>query len=270
MSGPAVLVDGLVVRFGALEAVGGVSFAVAPGEVFGLLGPNGAGKTTIIRVLTTLLAPSEGRALVAGFDVRKDSLAVRASIGYIPQAISVDGALTAYENLDFYGRVTGVARDERRERIDGAVEAMELKPMLARLARTLSGGMLRRLEIATALLNRPAVLFLDEPTVGLDPTARGMVWGRLDALREQAGTTILVTTHLMEEAERHCDRLGVLDRGRLVEQGSPAELLERHRTESLEEVFTSVTGRPLGEENNDEEGRLADVRTQRRVARRLG
>jgi ABC-2 type transport system ATP-binding protein len=265
-----VLVDGLVVRFGALEAVGGVSFAVAPGEVFGLLGPNGAGKTTIIRVLTTLLAPSEGRALVAGFDVRKDSLAVRASIGYIPQAISVDGALTAYENLDFYGRVTGVARDERRERIDGAVEAMELKPMLARLARTLSGGMLRRLEIATALLNRPAVLFLDEPTVGLDPTARGMVWGRLDALREQAGTTILVTTHLMEEAERHCDRLGVLDRGRLVEQGSPAELLERHRTESLEEVFTSVTGRPLGEENNDEEGRLADVRTQRRVARRLG
>jgi ABC-2 type transport system ATP-binding protein len=262
--------QGLVKSFGPAQALADLNLTVPTGSTMCLLGPNGAGKTTIIRVLTTLLAPSEGRALVAGFDVRKDSLAVRASIGYIPQAISVDGALTAYENLDFYGRVTGVARDERRERIDGAVEAMELKPMLARLARTLSGGMLRRLEIATALLNRPAVLFLDEPTVGLDPTARGMVWGRLDALREQAGTTILVTTHLMEEAERHCDRLGVLDRGRLVEQGSPAELLERHRTESLEEVFTSVTGRPLGEENNDEEGRLADVRTQRRVARRLG
>ena len=276
MSAPAVLVDDLVVRFGEVTAVGGVSFAVAPGEVFGLLGPNGAGKTTTIRVLTTLLEPTEGRALVAGYDVRNDSLAVRASIGYIPQAISVDGALTAYENLDFYGRVTGVPRSERRERIEQAIETMELQPMLDRLARTLSGGMLRRLEIATALLNRPAVLFLDEPTVGLDPTARRMVWERLEALVEQSGTTILVTTHMMEEAERHCDRLGVIDHGRLVEQGEPAELLERHGTDSLEEVFTAVTGRPIelaeGEETSDEdeEGRLSDVRAQRRTARRLG
>ncbi len=273
---PAVLVDDLVVRFGELEAVGGVSFAVAPGAVFGLLGPNGAGKTTTIRVLTTLLAPTEGRALVAGYDVRNDSLAVRASIGYIPQAISVDGALTAYENLDFYGRVTGVPRGERRERIEQAIETMELQPMLDRLARTLSGGMLRRLEIATALLNRPAVLFLDEPTVGLDPTARRMVWERLGSLVEQSGTTILVTTHMMEEAERHCDRLGVIDHGRLVEQGEPTELLERHGTDSLEEVFTAVTGRPIeqaeGQETTDEaeEGRLSDVRAQRRTARRLG
>ena len=267
---PALLLDDLVVRFGELEAVGGVSFAVAPGEVFGLLGPNGAGKTTAIRVLTTLLAPTSGRALVAGFDVRKESLAVRASIGYIPQAISVDGALTAYENLDFYGRVTGVPRRERRERIEEAIETMELAPMLDRLARTLSGGTLRRLEIATALLNRPAVLFLDEPTVGLDPTARRMVWEHLGALREQAGTTILVTTHVMEEAERQCDRLAVIDHGRLVEQGAPAELMDRYGTESLEEVFTAVTGRPIAEENSAEEGRLSDVRAQRRVARRLG
>ncbi len=268
---PAVLVDDLVVRFGELEAVGGISFAVAAGEVFGLLGPNGAGKTTTIRVLTTLLEPSAGRALVAGFDVRNDSLAVRASIGYIPQAISVDGTLTAYENLDFYGRVTGVHRRERRERITEVVETMDLEPMLDRLARTLSGGMLRRLEIASALLNRPAVLFLDEPTVGLDPNARTMVWERLGALREQAGTTILVTTHLMEEAERHCERLGVIDHGRLVEQGEPAELIERHGAESLEEVFTAVTGRPIADESaEDEEGRLSDVRAQRRVARRLG
>jgi len=267
---PAVLVDGLVVRFGQLEAVGGVSFAIAAGEVFGLLGPNGAGKTTTIRVLTTLLEPTEGRALVAGFDVRRDSLAVRASIGYIPQAISVDGALTAYENLDFYARVTAVPRRERRRRIAQAIEAMELAPMLDRLARTLSGGMLRRLEIATALLNRPAVLFLDEPTVGLDPTARRNVWERLHALREQAGTTILVTTHLMEEAERNCDRLAVIDQGRLVEQGEPAELLERHHTESLEEVFTAVTGHEIDPEGDEDEGRLSDVRAQRRVARRLG
>ena len=266
-----MLVDNLVVRFGELEAVGGVSFAVAPGEVFGLLGPNGAGKTTTIRVLTTLLAPTGGRALVAGYDVRSDGIAVRASIGYIPQAISVDGALTAYENLDFYGRVTGVAGRERRERIAEAIETMELQPMLDRLARTLSGGMLRRLEIATALLNRPAVLFLDEPTVGLDPTARRMVWERLDELVAQAHTTIVVTTHLMEEAEQHCDRLAIIDRGRLVEQGEPAELLERHRTDSLEEVFIAVTGHAIGDDGQgDEEGRLSDVRAQRRVARRLG
>jgi ABC-2 type transport system ATP-binding protein len=271
---PAVLVDDLVVRFGELRAVGGVSFAVAPGEVFGLLGPNGAGKTTTIRVLTTLLPPTAGRALVAGYDVTAESLSVRASIGYIPQAISVDGALTAHENLDFYGRVTGVPRRERRERIAEVIDTMGLDAMLHRLARTLSGGMLRRLEIATALLNRPAVLFLDEPTVGLDPTARRLVWERLQALREQAGTTILVTTHLMEEAERHCERLGVIDRGRLVEQGEPAELLERHNSDSLEEVFTAVTGRPLEDEreapDEEEEGRFADVRAQRRVARRLG
>jgi ABC-2 type transport system ATP-binding protein len=268
---PAVLVDDLVVRFGDFTAVGGVSFAVAPGETFGLLGPNGAGKTTTIRVLTTLLAPTAGRALVAGHDVRGEGLAVRACIGYIPQAISVDGALTAYENLDFYGRVTGVPRRERRERIAEAVATMDLGHMLDRLARTLSGGMLRRLEIASALLNRPRVLFLDEPTVGLDPNARTMVWERLQALRAQEGTTVLVTTHVMEEAERHCDRLGVIDRGRLIEQGEPGELIERHHAATLEEVFTTITGRPLtaGAEV-EEEGRLADVRAQRRVARRLG
>ncbi|HXR29196.1 MAG TPA: ATP-binding cassette domain-containing protein [Solirubrobacteraceae bacterium] len=269
---PALLVDDLVVRFGTLEAVGGVSFAVAEGEVFGLLGPNGAGKTTTIRVLTTLLAPTAGRALVAGHDVRSESLAVRASIGYIPQAISVDGALTAYENLDFYGRVTGVPRRERRQRIAEAIETMRLQPMLDRLARTLSGGMLRRLEIASALLNRPQVLFLDEPTVGLDPNARTMVWEELQALRAHAGTTILVTTHVMEEAERYCDRLGVIDRGHLVDQGEPAELIARHKVETLEEVFTVVTGRSIGHtgEDDEDEGRLADVRAQRRVARRLG
>ncbi len=272
---PAVLVDDLVVRFDHVTAVGGVSFAVSPGEVFGLLGPNGAGKTTTIRVLTTLLPPTSGRALVAGYDVRSESLAVRASIGYIPQAISVDGALTAYENLDFYGRVTGVggwgSKTKRRERIGEAIETMELEHMLDRLARTLSGGMLRRLEIASALLNRPRVLFLDEPTVGLDPNARTMVWERLQALRVQENTTILVTTHVMEEAERHCDRLGVIDRGRLIEQGSPSELIDRHGVENLEDVFTTITGRPIAEETpEDEEGRLSDVRSQRRTANRLG
>jgi ABC-2 type transport system ATP-binding protein len=261
----AVLVDGLVVRFGALEAVAGVSFAVASGEVFGLLGPNGAGKTTTLRVLTTLLPPTEGRALVGGYDVRRNGLQVRASIGYVPQALSADAALTARENLDFYAQVTGVPRRSRRARIAAAVEAMDLEPLLPRLARDLSGGMLRRLEIGSALLNDPRVLFLDEPTVGLDPTARRLVWERLHALRERAGTTIVVTTHLMEEAERHCDRLAIMDHGRLVEQGEPGALVEKHAVEDLEDVFTAVTGHDI-----DTEGRLKDVRAARRVARRLG
>jgi ABC-2 type transport system ATP-binding protein len=162
----AVLIDDLRVRFGDIQAVAGISFAVSPGEVFGLLGPNGAGKTTTIRVLTTLLPATSGRARVAGFDVRAEPLAVRASIGYIPQAISVDGALTARENLDFYARVTGVPRRARGQRIAQAIAAMDLESMLDRLARTLSGGMLRRLEIATALLNRPAVCSWTSPRSG--------------------------------------------------------------------------------------------------------
>jgi ABC-2 type transport system ATP-binding protein len=262
----AVAADGLVVRFGALTAVDGVSLEIQRGEVFGLLGPNGAGKTTTLRVLTTLLAADAGVASVAGYDVRGDSLSVRASIGYVPQALSADGALTAAENLDFYARVTGVPRAQRASRIAAAVEAMELEPMLDRLARTFSGGMLRRLEIATALLNRPEVLFLDEPTVGLDPTARALVWDRVHALRAEAGTTVVVTTHMMEEAERHCDRLAIMDGGRIVALGTPGELLAEHGARSLEDVFRAVTGRVIA----PDEGRYRDVRAQRRVARRLG
>jgi len=267
-SGPAVLVDDLVVAFDEVVAVRGISFAVPTGEVFGLLGPNGAGKTTTIRVLTTLLAPTSGRALVAGFDVRAHSLEVRASIGYVPQAISVDGALTARENLNFYARVTGVPAGERRERIEQAIAEMDLAEMLDRLARTLSGGMLRRLEIATALLNRPAVLFLDEPTVGLDPGARHMVWEHLLALREQAGTTIFFTTHVMEEAERYGERLAIMDLGRIVAEGTPELLRAEHDESSLEEVFTTVTGRTIDEPH--EQGSLRDVRATRHVTDRLG
>ncbi|MFL5924190.1 MAG: ABC transporter ATP-binding protein [Gaiellaceae bacterium] len=259
-----VLVEGLVVRFGEVEAVAGITFDVAAGEAFGLLGPNGAGKTTTIRVLTTLLKPGEGTALVAGHDVVRDGLAVRQSIGYVPQAISIDGALTAHENLEFYGRATGVPRRERRERIEEAVEAMQLGSFLDRLGRTLSGGMLRRLEIATALLKQPAVLFLDEPTAGLDPTARRLIWERLQLLRAEAGTTIFVTTHQMEEAERQCERLAIMDRGTIAALGSPAELRRRFGMRNLEDVFTEVTGGRL-----EEGGSFRDVRAGRRRSRRL-
>jgi len=261
----AVLVDSLVVRFGEVEAVRGMSFAVEPGESFGLLGPNGAGKTTTIRVLTTLLRPTEGRAVVGGHDVVRDGLAVRRMLGYIPQAISIDSALTAYENLEFYARVTDVPRRERRERIAHAVAVMGLEPFLDRLGRTLSGGMLRRLEIATALLNRPQVLFLDEPTVGLDPTARRLVWTHLEELREDAGTTLLVTTHQMEEAERQCDRIAIMDLGRLVAQGTPAELRAQFGAQTLDDVFTAATGRTL-----EGGGSFRDARRSRRLSRRLG
>jgi ABC-2 type transport system ATP-binding protein len=261
----AILVEGLQVRFGEIEAVKDVSFAVAAGEAFGLLGPNGAGKTTTIRVLTTLLRPGAGHASVAGHDVVRAGLAVRQAIGYVPQAISVDGALTAGENLEFYARVTGVPRSERGERIEQAVEAMELGSFLDRLGRTLSGGMLRRLEIATALLNQPQVLFLDEPTVGLDPTARRTVWEKLEQLRDEAGTTLLVTTHQMEEAERECERIAIMDLGSIVAEGSPAELCRRFEVESLDEVFTLATGHGI-----EEGGSFRDARASRRLSRRLG
>ncbi len=261
----AVLVDDLVVRFGEIEAVRGVSFAIEAGESFGLLGPNGAGKTTTIRVLTTLLKPTAGRALVGGHDVTSEGLPVRRMLGYIPQAISIDGALTARENLDFYARVTGVPRRERRARIEQAVEVMGLGQFLERLGRTLSGGMLRRLEIATALLNRPEILFLDEPTVGLDPGARRLVWERLEQLREEVGTTLLVTTHQMEEAERQCDRIAIMDLGRLVAQGTPDELCNEYGAQSLDDVFTAATGRTI-----EEGGSFRDARRSRRLSRRLG
>jgi ABC-2 type transport system ATP-binding protein len=260
----AVLVEGLVVRFGEVRAVNGVSFTVRAGEVFGLLGPNGAGKTTTIRVLTTLLRPTEGRAFVAGHDCVGDGLAVRQSIGYVPQAISIDGALTALENLEFYGRVTGVPRRERSERIDQAVEAMALGSFLHRLGRTLSGGMLRRLEIATALLKQPEVLFLDEPTLGLDPTARRLVWDRLEVLQAEAGTTIFVTTHQMEEADRQCERIAIMDLGEIAALGTSDQLRERFGAASLEDVFTAATGGRL-----EEGGSFRDVRASRKRTSRL-
>jgi ABC-2 type transport system ATP-binding protein len=260
-----VLVDGLVVRFGAVEAVRGVSFAVAAGESFGLLGPNGAGKTTTIRVLTTLLNPSEGRALVGGHDVVRDGLAIRQMLGYIPQAISIDSALTARENLEFYARINNVPRKARHERITHAVAMMGLESFLDRLGRNLSGGMLRRLEIATALLNHPQILFLDEPTVGLDPTARRLVWERLEELREEAGTTLVVTTHQMEEAERQCDRIAILDHGILVAQGTVAELRVEYGVQTLDDVFSVTTGHTI-----EEGGSFRDARRIRRLSRRLG
>jgi ABC-2 type transport system ATP-binding protein len=269
--GPAILVEGLTKSFGDVHALRGIDLVVPRGTVLGVLGPNGAGKTTAVRILTTLLLPDKGRALVDGRDVVRQAAAVRRSIGLSGQSAAIQEELTGRENLEIIGRLFHLSWPAARSRATELLGQFDLSDAADRSAKNYSGGMQRRLDLAASLVGRPQVLFLDEPTVGLDPNARTMLWERLAALREQAGTTILVTTHLMEEAERHCERLGVIDHGRLVEQGEPAELIERHGAESLEEVFTAVTGRPIPDEvADDEEGRLSDVRAQRRVARRLG
>src|SRR5262245_49665906 len=186
--------------FGALTAVNAVTISVNAGEVFGLLGPNGAGKTTLIKMLATLLPPTQGRASVAGFDIAHQSSQVRRNIGYVPQMLSADGNLTGYENLLIFAKLFDLPRHEREPRVRAALALVGLAEAADKLARTYSGGMIRRLEIAQSMLHHPRVLFLDEPTIGLDPIARKTVWAHIQQLRDEFGTTILLTTHYMEEA----------------------------------------------------------------------
>ncbi|HEY1734693.1 MAG TPA: ATP-binding cassette domain-containing protein, partial [Acidimicrobiales bacterium] len=192
MSGPALRVQGLRHRFGDDAAVDGVDLTVERGEVFGLLGPNGAGKTTTIRVVNTLLPLQEGEVHVLGYDVRRSPMAVRRLLGYVPQQLSIEAALTGRENVGWFARLFDVPRRQRRERVDDALETMGLADAANRLAGTYSGGMIRRLELAQALVNRPALLVLDEPTVGLDPVARDGVWQRVEEMRQATGMTVLL------------------------------------------------------------------------------
>ena len=253
-------------RFGTVTAVDALSLAVRPGEVFGLLGPNGAGKTTTIKMLITLLPPTSGSATVSGYDVIADQRLVRRSIGYVPQLLSSDGALSARENLDISGRLYHIPSADRRTRISEALEFMGLADVGDNLVRTFSGGMIRRLEIAQAMLHRPEILFLDEPTVGLDPVARRAVWEHVRRLRDREGTTILLTTHYMDEAAELCERVGIMHLGKLVALGTPASLAaEVGPAATLDDVFTHYTGSDL-----DEGGTYRDVARTRRTARRLG
>ena len=256
-------------EFGTTTAVDALSLGVMPGEVFGLLGPNGAGKTTTIKMLITLLPPTSGTATVAGHDIIHEPRLVRRSIGYVPQLLSSDGALSARENLDISGRLYHIPTAERRERIDDALEFMGLADVGDNLVRTFSGGMIRRLEIAQAMLHRPQVLFLDEPTVGLDPTARHAVWEHVRRLRDDEGTTILLTTHYMDEAAALCERVGIMHVGRLVALGTPESLAaEVGPGATLDDVFTHFTGSDLDEAAGG--GAYRDVARTRRTARRLG
>jgi ABC-2 type transport system ATP-binding protein len=230
-------------RFGDFVAVDRVSFSVNKGQIFGLLGSNGAGKSTLIKMLTTLLPPSDGDALVAGLSIVQAPAAVRGRIGYVPQMLSADGALTARENLLFSARLYGVASEQRAPRIVDALRVMGLEDAADRLVSTYSGGMIRRLELAQAMLHHPALLFLDEPTIGLDPLARHAVWDRLRALRKDFGMTVLLTTHDMEEAASLCDELAILNLGHLVVQGKPADLCAAlSPTATLDDVFVHYCG----------------------------
>ncbi len=220
----AILVEGLTKRFGDFTAVDDVSFEVPRGEVFGLLGPNGAGKTTVVRMLTTLLVPSGGKAYVAGHDVARYPRRVRESIGVIPQAMTSDMDLTGWENIDIYGEFYGVPRRERRERAQRLLKLVGLTERQNDLVASYSGGMRRRLEIARGLIHSPKVLFLDEPTIGLDPQSRRAVHDLLEQLRTESELTISLTTHYMDEAESLCDRIAIVDRGKIIALDTPAGL----------------------------------------------
>jgi ABC-2 type transport system ATP-binding protein len=220
----AIAVENIVKRYGTFEAVKGVSFSVNDGEIFGLLGPNGAGKSTLIRMMTTLVPITSGRAMVAGFDVAKESDSVRRVIGVIPQALTSDPDLTLEENLSIYAKLYGVPRAQRAKNIQEVLEAVDLVKWRDAQTKTLSGGMRRRLEIARGLVHNPHIFFLDEPTTGLDPVSRIAVWEMLDNLRKTRNLTMLLTTHYMEEADKLCDRIAIVDHGNLVALGTPVEL----------------------------------------------
>ncbi|MFI1739728.1 ABC transporter ATP-binding protein [Streptomyces sioyaensis] len=220
----AVTCRGLRYAFGETRAVDGVDLSVRPGEVFGLLGPNGAGKTTAIRCITTLLPVPAGMVRVFGHDAAKDRMAVRRLLGYVPQQLSADAGLTGRENVALFARVFDVPRRERAARVTQALEAVGLTDAAGRLANTYSGGMVRRLELAQALVSAPRLLMLDEPTIGLDPIARTSVWEHINAVRAATGMTVLVTTHYMDEADQYCDRVALMHHGRLRALGTPDEL----------------------------------------------
>jgi ABC-2 type transport system ATP-binding protein len=218
------VVENIVKRYGDFEAVKGVNFAVEDGEIFGLLGPNGAGKSTLIRMMTTLIPATSGKAIVGGYDVSKDSDAVRRMIGVIPQALTSDPDLTVEENLSIYAKLYSVPRAQREKNINEVLEAVDLVKWRGAQTKTLSGGMRRRLEIARGLVHDPRIFFLDEPTTGLDPVSRIAVWEMLNNLKKTRNLTMLLTTHYMEEADRLCDRIAIVDHGKLVALGTPVEL----------------------------------------------
>ena len=261
-----VEVDNLCKSFGDFRAVDGLSFGVEHGEVFGLLGPNGAGKSTLIRMLTTLVPPTSGTARVIGFDIARAANDVRACIGVIPQAMTSDLDLSAEENMSIFAKLYGIPRDRRRRTIEELLEAVDLTPWADKPVKNFSGGMRRRLEIARGLVHQPRIFFLDEPTTGLDPVSRVAVWEMLARLKRERDLTILVTTHYMDEADKLCDRIAIIDHGKLVALDSPLKLKASIPGKNILEVsFSDV---PAGwKETIEGLADVADVRADDYVFR---
>lgn len=223
-SGDAIVVDHITKKYGDFTAVADVSFAVKQGEIFGLLGPNGAGKSTLIRMMTTLLPITGGKALINGYDVAKDPDAARRCMGVIPQALTSDIDLTVEENLNIYAKLYAVPTEQRKRNVEELLETVDLTKWRGAQTKTLSGGMRRRLEIARGLVHSPKIFFLDEPTTGLDPVSRVAVWEMLTKIKETHDLTVLITTHYMDEADRLCDRIAIVDHGKLVALDAPIAL----------------------------------------------
>jgi ABC-2 type transport system ATP-binding protein len=246
-----IQVQNLVKTFGTFTAVDKISFEVQPGEIFAFLGPNGAGKTTTIQMLTTLLRPTGGSITIDGLDPAVRPLDVRQRFGIVFQDPSLDSELTAYENLELHGVLYHVPRRLRTERIQTLLTLFELWDRRDRRVKEFSGGMKRRLEIARGLLHVPKILFLDEPTLGLDPQSRHQLWTHVKHLNETERVTVFLTTHYMDEAERVAQRIAIIDHGRIVAQGSVQELKQQTNTESLEQAFLALTGTTIRDESAD-------------------
>lgn len=260
---PAIItVKDLVKNFGPLTAVNHTTFTVDQGEIFAFLGPNGAGKTTTIKMLTTLLHPSHGDIIINGKDVKNNKNGVRSSFGIVFQDQSTDDELTARENMDFHGTLYSVPKKERAARIEELLKMVELWDRRDTLAKTFSGGMKRRLEIARGLLHHPKVLFLDEPTAGLDPQTRNKMWDYLKKLNKTKKITIFFTTHYMEEVEKVAQRVAVIDHGKIIATGTIPELKKKTKTKTLEEAFLKLTGRSIREETPDA---MNHLRTHRQL-----
>ena len=260
-----IRVENLTRSFGEIQAVRDISFNVARGEIFAFLGPNGAGKTTTIKMLTTLLRPTSGKVEIDGLDPASHQHEVRQRFGIVFQDASLDDELTAWENMDLHGALYGVPRKIRNERIDMLLKLFELSDRRNDPVKQFSGGMKRRLEIARSLLHTPAIIFLDEPTLGLDPQTRNQMWSQVKKLNEEERVTVFLTTHYMEEADRVAHRIAIIDHGRIVAQGTSAELKQQTNSETLEQAFLALTGSSIRDEGADA---AAAMRTMARMFRR--
>lgn len=261
---PIITVRNLTKRFGEFTAVNGVTFDVQRGEIFAFLGPNGAGKTTTIKMLTTLLHPTGGSIVLNGHDPVRDQAAARSSFGIVFQDPSLDDELTAWENLELHGVLYGVPTELRRKRMGELIEIVGLSDRTNDQVKHFSGGMKRRLEIARGLLHHPHILFLDEPTIGLDPQTRNHLWSYVTTLNAQEGITVFLTTHYMEEAQKVARRIAIIDHGTIVAQGSAADLQQQTNTENLEAAFLALTGNAIREE---EASSLDQMRSHARMMR---